>query len=232
DREVRDRELAATPADYAIYDPARADAQPIVGRIASRGLSDEQVGREYLIVDGVDGRAHYVEIGVGGTNDGRERAIVRISPTPVSVRDVDRTVAEIATANGGRYSEDIHFRHDPTASDRFIQTHVRRLEAIRRSTGAVERERDGTWKIGADHVDRALEYERKRAAREPVRIEPLAAIALEQMPAHNGITWLDEDATLSHAHGAAGSFGSKIADAMRRRQQWLVEQGLADRPDR
>src|SRR6185437_12163887 len=53
DREVRDRELAATPADYAIYDPARADAQPIVGRIASRGLSDEQVGREYLIVDGV-----------------------------------------------------------------------------------------------------------------------------------------------------------------------------------
>jgi type IV secretory pathway VirD2 relaxase len=232
DREVRARELAASPADYAIYDPALADARPIVGRIIARGLSDEQVGREYLIVDGVEGRAHYVEIGAGGDEHGREGAIVRISPTPVTVRDVDRTVAEIAADNGGRYSEDIHFRHDPTASDRFVQRHVRRLEAIRRSSGAVEREADGTWKIATDHVERALEYERRRAAREPVQIQPLAAMALEQMPTHDGITWLDEDASLSDAHGPAGSFGSNVAAAMRLRRQWLVEQELAEKPER
>jgi hypothetical protein len=57
-------------------------------------------------------------------------------------------------------------------------------------------------------------------------------MALEQMPAHDGITWLDEDASATDANGPTGSFGSKIADAARRRQQWLVEQGLADRPDR
>jgi type IV secretory pathway VirD2 relaxase len=232
DREVRARELAALPADYAIYDSARTDAQPIVGRIAARGLSDEQVGREYLIVDGIDGRVHYVEIGLSGDEHGREGAIVRINPTPVTVRDVDRTVAEIAGANGGRYGEEIHFRHDPTASERFVQTHVRRLEAILRSTRGVERELDGTWRIAADHVERALEYERRRAAREPVQIRPLAAMALEQMPVHDGITWLDEDGSLADAHGPGGSFGSKVADAMRRRQQWLVEQGLADKPDR
>ena len=232
DREVRARELTAAPADYAIYDPAAGNVQPIVGRIAARGLSDEQTGREYLIVDGVDGRAHYVEVGVVGVEHAREGAIVRINPTAVTVRDVDRTVAEIAAANAGRYSEDIHFLHDPTASERFVQTHVRRLEAIRRSTGVVAREPDGSWKIAADHLERALEYERQRVAREPVRIEPLAAMALEQMPAHDGITWLDEDASASHAHGAPGSFGSKVAHALRRRQQWLVEQGLADRPGR
>jgi type IV secretory pathway VirD2 relaxase len=232
DREVRARELVASPADYAIYDPARADAQPIVGRIAARGFSDEHVGREYLIVDGIDGRAHYVEVGVGGDEHGREGAIIRISPTPVAVRNVDRTVAEIAAAKGGRYSEDIHFHHDPTASERFVQTHVRRLEAIRRTTGAVEREADGTWKIAADHVERALEYERRRAGREPVQVEGLAAMTLEQMPAHDGITWLDEDANLADARGPAGSFGSKVAGALRLRQQWLVEQGLDDRPDR
>jgi type IV secretory pathway VirD2 relaxase len=231
DREVRARELAAAPADYAIYDPGRRDAHPIVGRVAARGLSDEQAGREYLIVDGIDGRAHYVEVGLGD-DDGRERAIVRIVPAAVAVRDVDRTVAEIAAANAGRYNEVIHHFHDPTASERFVHTHVRRLEAIRRATGAVERESDGTWKIAPDHVERALEYERSRAARARVRIEPLAAIALEQMPAHDGITWLDEDASLSQASGPNGSFGSKVADAVRRRQQWLVEQGLADRPDR
>lgn len=231
DREVRTRKLAASPAEYAIYDPARADAQPIVGRIAARGLSDEQVGREYLIVEGIDGRAYYVEVGFSGEH-GREGAIVRIAPTPVTVREVDRTVAEIAAANGSRYSEDIHFRHDATAGELFVQTHVRRLEAIRRSTGAVEREPGGTWKIAADHVERALEYERRRAAREPFRIERLAAMALEQMPTHDGITWLDEDASLSDARGPAGSFGSKVADAMRCRQRWLAEQGLADKPDR
>jgi type IV secretory pathway VirD2 relaxase len=231
-REVRGRELAASPADYAIYDAARVDVQPIVGRIAARGLSDEQIGREYLIVDGIDGRAHYVEIGLGGDEHGREGAIVRISATPAAIRDVDRTVAEIAAANDGRYSEEIHFRHDPTASERFVQTHVRRLEAIRRSTRDVEREPRGAWKIAADHVERALEYERRRAGREPVVIEPLAAMALEDMPAHDGITWLDEDTASAGAHGPNGSFGSKVADAMRRRQQWLVERGLADRPDR
>lgn len=118
------------------------------------------------------------------------------------------------------------------ATEQFAQAHVRRLEAIRRSTGAVEREPDGTWKVATDHIERALEYERRRASREPVRIEPLAAMAIEQMPAHNGITWLDEDASPATAHGRAGSFGSKVADAVRRRQQWLVEERLADRPDR
>jgi type IV secretory pathway VirD2 relaxase len=231
-REIRTRELAASPADYAIYDPAAANAQPLVGRIAARGLSDEQTGREYLIVDGIDGRAHYVEVGLAVGEPAREGAIVRIDPALGSIRDADRTVAEIAAANGGRYSEEVHYFHDPNASEQFVQTHVRRLEAIRRSTGAVEREPDGTWKIAPDHVKRALEYERRRAAREPVRIEPLAAMALEQMPAHDGITWLDEDANASDAHGQTGSFGSNVSDAIRRRRQWLVEQGLAEKPDR
>ena len=230
-REVRTKALAASPADYSIYDPADGDAQPIVGQIVSRGLSDEESDREYLIVDGIDGRAHYVDIGFGD-GEGREGGIVRIDPTQVAVRVADQTVADIAAANGGRYSVDIHLHHDPTATENFAQAHVRRLEAIRRATGAIEREPDGTWAIAPDHLDRALAYERQRGDREPVRIQPLAAMALEQMPAHNGNTWLDEDASVSQAHGSDGSFGSKVAEAVRRRQQWLVEQGLADKPDR
>jgi hypothetical protein len=222
-----------SPTDYANYDPAAGLAQPIVGRVLSRGLSDEQSGREYLIVDGIDGRAHYVEIGSAGDGDriAGEGAIVRIAPTPIEARDVDRTVAEIAAANGGLYSEDIHYRHDPTASERFVRAHVRRLEAIRRTTGAVEREADGSWTIAPDHVERALQYERARAVREPVRIEALAAKPLEQMAHHDGITWLDEDAELSQPGRLGRGFGAKVANALRQRQQWLAEQGLAGQPD-
>jgi type IV secretory pathway VirD2 relaxase len=228
--EMKARELGVSPSDYAIYDSDEAQARPIVGRIAARGLSDEQIDRQYLIVETIDGRAQYVDFGSGGMDYVREGTIVRISPTPVAVREADQTVAQIAALHGGRYSEDLHYLHDPTASERFVEAHVRRLEAIRRATGAVEREAGGTWKIAPDHLDLALQYERRRAEREPVRIEPLAAIALEQMPEHDGITWLDEDKSLVMAGGATGTFGARVADAARRRQQWLVEQGLADKP--
>jgi hypothetical protein len=228
--EMKARELGVSPGDYAIYS-GEAQARPIVGRVAARGLSDEQIDREYLIVETIDGRAQYVDIGSSGIDFAREGTIVRISPTPVAVREADRTVAEIAAQHGGRYSEDLHYLHEPSANERFVEAHVRRLEAIRRATGAVEREPDGTWKIAPDHLDRALQYERRRAEREPVRIEPLAAMALEEMPAHDGITWLDEDQSVARAGGAPGSFGAKVADAMRRRQQWLVEQGLPDKPE-
>jgi hypothetical protein len=33
---------------------------PIAGRIAAKGLADELNDRRYLIVDGIDGRAHYL----------------------------------------------------------------------------------------------------------------------------------------------------------------------------
>ncbi|HJP70022.1 MAG TPA: DUF3363 domain-containing protein [Sphingomicrobium sp.] len=231
DREVRSRGLAVSRADYAIYDPFSPGAQPIAGRVAAQGLSNEHSGREYLIVEGIDGRTHYVEIGFAGGEQDLLNAIVNISPTRASVHDVDISVAKIAAANHGRYSEEIHRLHDPNASEAFVQTHVNRLEDLQRSSGAVERGTDGIWNIALDHLEQALHYECRYANREPVQIERLTSMALEQMPAHDGITWLDEDASLLQARGRSGSFGRKVADAMQRRQQWLIEQGLADKPD-
>ena len=73
--------------------------------------------------------------------------IVRIEPAAADIRDVDRTIADVAAANGGRYTVDAHLRHDPTATEAFAETHVRRLEAMRRLMRSVEREPDGSWII-------------------------------------------------------------------------------------
>jgi hypothetical protein len=62
-------------------------------------------------------------------------------------------------------------------------------------------------------------------------VDILSVLRLEEMPNHNGITWLDEDRTVSQPGRAAGGFGVKVAEALRQRQQWLVEQGLAEQPD-
>ncbi|MGH6680866.1 MAG: DUF3363 domain-containing protein [Bradyrhizobium sp.] len=122
-------------------------------RRASSGLADEQGDRRYLVIDGIDGSSHCAD---NGEAEGSfpVGSIVRRSNRSTEPRRVDRTVAEIAAAKEGRYSIDIHLPHDPTASEAFAATHVRRLEAIRRRTGAVERERDGTWTIPPDRLDR------------------------------------------------------------------------------
>jgi hypothetical protein len=149
-RVMTEAKLERSPQFYTIHD---RDAAPIVGCVVARGLADEQGDRRYLVIDGIDGRSHYADIGEteGGFPVG---SIVRLSNRSPEPRQVDKTIAEIAAANKGRYSIDIHLRHDPTASEAFAATHVRRLEAIRRATGAVERERDGSWTIAPDHLAR------------------------------------------------------------------------------
>ena len=62
-RAFSEQGLERAPGDYVIADPVRMT--PIVGRVVERGLSEELDDRHYLIVDGVDGRSHYVDIGKG-----------------------------------------------------------------------------------------------------------------------------------------------------------------------
>src|SRR3546814_7410075 len=130
------RRNAPALADQVIYDPTAADARPLVGRVVERGLSDEYADRHYVIVEAVDGRTHYAEIGKGeAVSPIPKDAIVQIVPRSGGVRPVDRTIAAVAAANAGRYTVDAHLKHDTAASERFADTHVRRLEAMRREIG-------------------------------------------------------------------------------------------------
>jgi hypothetical protein len=229
-RELAREGLARGTADYAVYDPAdAAKAGRIVGRVVARGLSDELNDRHYLIVDGVDARTHYVEIGkADATEPTPAGIIVSIAPKQTSVRQVDRTVAEVAAANGGRYSLDIHLEHDPTATATFAETHVRRLEAMRRFGIGVERERDGTWIIAPDHLESAAAYERGLARITPVIITTLSSLTLDRQIGADGAIWLDRELVrVEPTPMRDGGFGGEVREAMARRQQWLIEQDLA-----
>ena len=225
-RAMTEAKLERSPQLYTIHD---RDAAPIVGCVVARGLADEQGDRRYLVIDGIDGRSHYADIGEteGGFPVG---SIVRLSNRSPEPRQVDKTIAEIATANEGRYSIDIHLRHDPTASEAFAATHVRRLEAIRRATGAVGRERDGGWTIAPDHLDRVRDYEQRLAQARPVAIETLSSVPIERQIGAEGATWLDRQLTCEVSHERADyGFGRDVRRALVRRQQWLIEQGLMQR---
>jgi type IV secretory pathway VirD2 relaxase len=228
-RELAREGLTRAAPDYLIYEPAEAGAQRLVGRVVTRGLSDELNDRHYLIVDGVDGRAHYVDIGkADATEPIPAGSIVAIEPKRAEPRTVDRTVVEVAAANEGRYSVDLHLEHDPTARAAFAETHVRRLEALRRAGMGVEREPDGTWMIAPDHLERATAYERTQARLAPVTIETLSTLPLERQVGSDGATWLDRElVSETPAVARDAGFGREVREALARRRQWLIEQELA-----
>ncbi|RUU14177.1 DUF3363 domain-containing protein, partial [Mesorhizobium sp. USDA-HM6] len=229
-RELTTRRRDHSAADYVVHDRSTAQVAPVVGRVVARGLADEINDRHYLIVDGVDGRAHYIDVGRGETTEPTpEACIVRVTPRSIEQRQVDRTVADIAAAHDGRYSIDLHLRHDPSATERFAETHVRRLEAIRRATGGVEREPDGTWIIAPDHLDRVADYERQRARAEPVIVEKLSSMPLEKQVGFDGATWIDREFVSDRPEAVRNSgFGREVREAQIRRRQWLIAQGLAN----
>ncbi|WP_337180640.1 relaxase/mobilization nuclease RlxS [Sphingopyxis granuli] len=232
-RELTARNLDRAAADRVIYDPAAEGAAPIVGRVVMRGLADEHNDRHYLLIDGIDGRTHYAEIGKGEAVEPIPKdAIVQIAPRSSGVRPVDRTIAEVAAANGGRYTVDAHLQHDPTASERFAETHVRRLEAMRRVTRGVEREPDGSWVITPDHLAKVEKFEARQLRDRPVTVETLSAVPLDKLPGADAATWLDRElVAASPAPLRDAGFGREVRSAQTARRQWLVAEQLAEEHD-
>lgn len=219
-----------SPSDYMVFDPAASGQRPVVGRILTRGLADELDDRHYLIVDGVDGRAHFIDIGRGeAVGSIPQGAIVRVDAKSHGVRAADRTVADVAAANGGRYDVELHLRHDPSATVGFAETHVRRLEAMRRMTAGVERSSDGTWTIAPDHLEQAAKFEQRQLRDRPVEVRTLSALPLERQLGADGATWIDRELVAAQPETLRdGGFGREVREAQGRRRQWLCAQGLAE----
>lgn len=227
-RAMTERSLSRAATEYAIYDPARVEARTLTGRVAAVGYSDELTERTYAVLDGTDGYAHYVDLG-HIEEAPREGNIVTITPKRMEPREVDRTIMEVAVANGGLYDVEAHLRHDRRATADFAETHVRRLEAIRRETGKLERSPEGIWSIAPDHLERVREYEQARARKTPVIVATLSRLSIEQQIGTDGATWLDRELTTPSPQILRDSgFGREMRDALSRRTAWLLAQDLAE----
>ncbi|MBB3941354.1 hypothetical protein GGR39_003030 [Novosphingobium fluoreni] len=231
---VMQHELTARRLDRAGVERVIASElrEPIVGKLISRGFSDEHRDRHYMMVDGIDGRVHYVDIGRGDVVQSvPENATVRIEPKKAGVTQADRTIDTIARANGGRYSVDLHLAHDPQANEAFAASHVRRLEAMRRVGAGPERSEDGSWAITDDHLARAETYAVRQQRDRPLAVSVMSRTPVAELAGKEAPTWLDRE--LSEGNGSPvrdAGFGREVRAALAARRQWLVEQQLAD-PD-
>jgi type IV secretory pathway VirD2 relaxase len=215
--------------EYVIVSPARMPA-PIVGRIAAKGLADELNDRAYVIVDGVDGRAHYAplspsvdiaDLPVGGIVELRGAS---------NLRTADRNIA--AVADGGIYQASTHlaFAKADARTDQdpqsFVAAHVRRLEALRRA-GIVERIAEGVWQVPGDLPERGRRYDAERA--DGAFVELRSHLAIKQQIRAMGATWLDRQLISGSEGLAVQGFGAQVKEALRDREVFLVEQNLAER---
>lgn len=203
----------------------------VIGRIAAKGLDDEMHDRAYLVVDGIDGRAHYLKLPVGADlADLPVGGIVEARP-PAQVRAVDRSI--LAAARVGIYTTASHKTQLAQAGDRDPQAtaeiHVRRLEALRRG-GVVERVAEGVWAVPPDLPQKAQQHDARKAVGHAIELR--SHLSVEQQIKAIGATWLDRsliaDGTRSPQPAAQG-FGAQVRDAMDRRVDFLAGQGLAER---
>jgi len=226
-RELTARRLGRAGVEQVIADDLR---EPLVGRLIHRGLSDELRDRHFLMIDGVDGRVHYVDIGRGDrTPSVHEGATVRIEPIQAEASQADRSVDAVARANGGRYSIDLHLRHDPNASEAYATGHVRRLEAMRRARAGPERLADGSWTIPQDHLARAEAFAKRKLRDRPVTLSVLSPTPVAELATKEAPIWLDRELVKGTSSPVRDvGFGREVRTALAARRQWLIEQQLAD----
>lgn len=229
-RELARAGLDRAPADYAVFDPGGGPDQRVVGRIAGMGLSDELQDRHYLIVDGTDGRVHYVDIGYRRDDDGLAAgAIVELRARTDEPKQVDRNIDRIARANGGRYGIEAHLEQIKDDSRAYARTHVRRLEALRRA-GIAERLPDGSWAVPRDYLDRVRVFEAAQRRRFPVEVDLQSTFTLEAQITAEGATWLDRQLVASDPVPLRDAgFGREAERALDRRRDRLLAQGLAEK---
>ena len=232
-RALTDRGLERGMGQYVIH--GEDERQPVVGRVIGKRLIDELGDRVALIVDGVDGRAHHVALGDKVVaQDAPMGSIVEIGRASVGPRASDRNIVAIA-ADTGIYrpsehramAEAGHIRVPGGDYDGYIESHVRRLEALRRA-GIVERLDEDRWSIPAGYEARATAYDAAQSRRMNLRV--LSAYDLDRQIASDGATWLDRElVSLNRTPLTQAGFGAEVSQALERRKDSLVDQGLVSR---
>ena len=226
--EMKRAHLDILHGDYDIFRPEEQSKKTITGRILSKGLSDELYDRYYLVIESMDGKNQYVDIGQADDIDNWACGhIIEVKARTAAPRQVDKTIATVASKNSGFYSAEFHETYDPNASPEFIQSHIRRLEVLRRSH-VVERLTDGRWHMRDDFLENVTAYEKNNIARQPVRLKMLSTYSLDAQISAVGATWLDHTLIgASPATVGARGFGRQVKKALLERETYLVKQGLA-----
>ncbi|CAD5109903.1 relaxase/mobilization nuclease and DUF3363 domain-containing protein [Zestomonas carbonaria] len=224
------RAMGDAQRELAVFEPGDK-ARPVIGRVAAKGLADELYDKGYLIVDGTDGKAHYVALPPRTELEQYPRGAVVEVKGAAGVRAADKTIAALAV--DGLYRTDQHLAVAKAqavpgrAPAEVVAAHVRRLEALRRA-GIVERLGGGVWQIPADLPEQGRRHDTQRLGG-GVAVELKSHLSIERQARVIGATWLDQQLIGGGEGLGELGFGSEVWQALQQRADFLAEQGLAER---
>jgi len=223
------RAMSGQPRELAVFEPGN-DGHTVVGRVAAKGLADELSDRGYLVIDGVDGKAHYVALNARDELANYPIGAVAEVKGAANVRAADRNI--VALASDGLYRTDQHLAiaQGQAMADRdpqeVVTAHVRRLEALRRA-GIVERVAEGLWRVPGDLPERGRRYDALRLGGVAVKLK--SHLPIERQARVIGATWLDQQLIGGGKRLSDLGFGGEAKQAMRQRVDYLAEQRLVER---
>jgi len=225
-RVMKEAKLKREAVNEPIYDSLEATSRPITGRVLKTGILDDVNNRSYMVLDTIGGQALFVETGGEANIEGiAPGMIVKAGPQSYQPKQSDFTIIQVASKRGGVYSPSTHELSDPSASEEYIQAHVRRLEAMRRA-GHAERNSDGSWRIPKDYLKRAVTYEQKRRFNNPVKLDVVSKAPLRDLTDVIGRTWLDEQMCSGTDDKHSFGFGDEVKTAKAQRERFLLSKGL------
>ncbi|TAM59222.1 MAG: DUF3363 domain-containing protein [Rhodanobacter sp.] len=223
------RAMHGVPRDLAVFEPGE-NARPVVGRVAAKGMADELYDRGYLVVDGTDGKAHYIALNAKTELEQYPVGAVVEARGSAEIRTADKNIAALAV--DGVYRTDHHLAvakvqitpgRDPKE---VVDAHVRRLEALRRAR-IVERVAEGVWRVPTDLPEQGRQYDAQRL--DGVAVELRSHLPIERQTRVLGATWLDQQLIGGGTGIGEQGFGGEVREALRQRADFLVEQGLVER---
>jgi hypothetical protein len=196
---------------YVIH---RAGDPALVGRVisaehAADGAFDDH---HHLVVDGVDGRVHLVEVADAVALAGLRRGhLVEVRSSPVPSRNVDR----LKRPTDRTACESIETPAGPSAS-------VERTGQARRTSGSGEQtlekfaRPDGLW-------------DSEPTGKIKIVVRLLSAIDLKTQVIALGATWLDQQLIArQQIRPVPAGFGLEVARALQERRTHLVQRGFAE----
>jgi type IV secretory pathway VirD2 relaxase len=222
------RAMNGAERELAVFEPGERTSR-VVGRVAAKGLADELYDRGYLVIDGIDGKAHYVALPARAELEHYATGAVVEVRGSGEVRAADRAVAALAVE--GIYRTEHHravamrSRVAVPDPDEIVTAHVRRLEALRRA-GIVERLTEGVWHVPSDLPEQGRQYDARLGG---VSVTVRSHLSIEQQKRAIGATWLDQQLIAGGNNLGERGFGIEVREALRQRADFLVELGLAER---
>lgn len=224
-----------------IFDPRGPERKSITGIVLEKGVSDELNDKKYLVLSATDNRIYYVPLSKISETPGMEARTGTIVTVSVKGHEKelltsDRKIMEIAAANDGLYSIEIHRNQvnryrlpEGVTVEKYLENYIKRLKALE-SRGIIKRAGEGAWIVPADLENRLREH-----GGNIVKVTLESADDLERQVRSKSPTWIDRELAagrLPTAVTSGSSFTRELNRAKEKRIETLRQMGIVSRTDK